>query len=277
MPYRNAHWYVLLVMAVIVAGFWETYFQVWNEVPWQFHAHAVAASLWVLMVFGQIWTAHHRQLPLHRAVGRSSLLLFPFLIGGLAAIIDVTAKGYVAGDPLRTALAGPFFSGLAIALLAYLTVYYRALKFRRKVWIHSGYLLTTPLILFESPFSRILTSYTPGFIVRGPEDIGLIVPAILTGMALELAVVGLLWWKYGKKAAPFLVAGLFIAAQMLFMGPLGGLGIFRSLLAFIGELPSATVVLSGMVAGAATSWAGWQAGKAPAAAATARPSPLPSR
>src|SRR5687768_5767554 len=94
MPYRHAHYYVLAVIAVIVAGFWPSYLAVWDSVPWQFHAHGVAASLWVAMVAAQSRTAHHRQLPVHRWVGKSSLLLFSFLIAGLFAIIDVTPKGY---------------------------------------------------------------------------------------------------------------------------------------------------------------------------------------
>ncbi|MGI8705936.1 MAG: hypothetical protein ACR2JJ_09120 [Sphingomicrobium sp.] len=263
MPYPRAHYYVFAVVAVIIAGFWPTYFAIWDNVPWQFHAHGVAASIWVLMVVAQSWTAHHRQLPLHRAVGKSSLLLFPFLIGGLAAIIDVTAKGYVAGDPFRTMFAGPFFIGLALAIAAYVTVYYRALKFRRKVWIHSGYMLTTPLILFESPFGRILNMYMPGLQIRGPQDLHLVMHGILWSMAIELAVVAAIWLKYGRKATPFLVAGLFIAGQMLFMGPLGHIELFSSLLAVIGHTPSAAVVAAGFALGALTSWAGWNAGKRP--------------
>src|SRR5688572_28774178 len=50
MPYKNAPYYVLACIAVIAAGFWPSYFGVWGEVPWQFHAHGVAASIWVLMV-----------------------------------------------------------------------------------------------------------------------------------------------------------------------------------------------------------------------------------
>lgn len=269
MPYPRAHWYVLLVIAVIVAGVWPTYFAIWDNVPWQFHAHGVAASIWVMMVFAQSWTAHHKQLPLHRAVGKSSLLLFPFLIGGLAAIIDVTAKGYVAGDPFRTTFAGPFFIGLALAIAAYVTVYYRALKYRRKVWVHSGYMLTTPLILFESPFGRLLNLHMPGLQIRGPDEVHLMMQAILLSMAIELAVVAAIWLKYGRKSTPFLVAGLFIAAQMLFMGPLGGIELFRTLMAVIGNIPSAAVVLAGFALGAATSWAGWQAGKRPAVPAKA--------
>ncbi|MCA1653624.1 MAG: hypothetical protein LC656_05435, partial [Sphingomonadales bacterium] len=143
------------------------------HVPWQFHAHGAASSLWVMLVGTQSWTAHHKQLPLHRAAGKASLLLFPFLIAGLCAIIDVTAKGYVAGnDPVRAMFGAQFLIGLSVAAAAYVTLYYRALKYRRKVWLHAGYLLGTPIILFESPFSRILSAFVPAFALHGPQDFG---------------------------------------------------------------------------------------------------------
>ena len=60
---------------VIVIGFWPSYFGVAGNVPWQFHAHGMAASLWVLMVTVQSWTAHRKpHLPIHRAVGMASLV-----------------------------------------------------------------------------------------------------------------------------------------------------------------------------------------------------------
>ena len=262
MPYRHAQLYVLVVMAVIALGFWPSYFGVWDSVPWQFHAHGAAASLWVAMVAAQSWTVHHKRLPLHRAVGKASLLLFPFLIAGFASIIDVTAKGYVAGDnPARTMFGASFLIGMALAIAAYVTVYYRALKFRRKVWLHSGYMLTTPLILFESPFGRILNGFVPGFAIRGPGDLDLIMPAILWSMALELAVVAALWLRYREKATPFLVAGGFILAQMLTMGLMADSAPLKALIALLGQVPSAAVVATGFAIGALTSWAGWNAGK----------------
>jgi hypothetical protein len=274
MPYRHAHYYVLVVLAVIVGGFWPSYFAAWGSAPWQFHAHGIAASIWVMMVVGQSWTAHHGQLPLHRAVGKASLLLFPFLIAGFAAIIDVTAKGYVAGDgPVRTMFGGSFLIGMALAIAAYVTVYYRALKYRRKVWIHSGYMLTTPLILFESPFSRLLNGFMPGLTISGPADLHLIMPSILWSMAVELAVIAAIWLKYRERATPFLVAGGFIVAQMLTMGLMAQSAPLLSLLATIGHLPSAAVVLAGFAVGALTSWAGWQAGKRPAIPLSEAPQP----
>ena len=272
MPYRNAPYYILIVMVVIAAGFWPSYFAKWGSVPWQFHAHGIAASIWVAMVLFQSWAVHKDQLPIHRAVGKSSLLLFPFLIGGLAAIIDLTAKGYVAAnDPVRIMFGPSFLIGLALAIAAYVTVYYRALRYRRKVWVHSGYMLTTPLILFESPFGRILNMYMPGFVIRGPEDFGLIMPAILWSMALSLAFIAAIWFWYREKANPFLVAGAFIVAQMLTMGLMQDNALLKSLLVMLGNVPSTAVVMTGFALGAATSWAGWNAGKRPVAKVAAQP------
>jgi hypothetical protein len=270
MPYPRAHYYVLLVMAVTVAGFWESYFSVLAEGPWQFHAHGIAASLWVMLVATQSWTAHRRQLAWHSAAGKASLLLFPFLIGGLAAIIDLTAKGYVAGDgPTRALFGGSFLLGLLLAIAAYLTLYYRALKYRRKVWPHSGYMLATPLILWESPFSRLMTEFVPGLGISGPQDFPHILQSILWAMATALVFCLAVRWRVGERAQPFVIAGLFIAAQMVAMGLMGDLAIVRASLTFLGHLPSVAVVAAGFAAGALASWAGWNAGKRPTVPAAA--------
>jgi len=262
MPYRNAPYYILFVMAVIVAGFWPSYFAQWDAAPWQFHAHGIAASIWVTMVLVQSWTIHKEQLPIHRAVGKSSLFLFPFLIGGLAAIIDLTGKTVIATpDPVRTMFGSSFVIGLALAIAAYVVLYYRALKYRRKVWVHSGYMLATPLILFESPFSRIMNMVVPGLAIRGPEDLHLILPSILLACALELLVVAALFFRFREKANPFLVAGGFIVAQMVTMGLLSNSPVLMPVLRAIGSTPDGVVWLAGFAIGAATSWFGWNAGK----------------
>nr|WP_314442188.1 hypothetical protein [uncultured Sphingomonas sp.] len=255
MPYRHAPYYVLFCVAVILFGFWPSYFAAFGSVPWQFHAHGVFATAWVLMVLVQSWTPHHGHLQLHRATGHASLWLFPFLIGGLMAIIDLTAKGFVQGEEVRVTFGGEFLIGLALAIAAYVVLFYRALKHRRKVWLHSGYMLATPLILFESPFSRVIGPFLP---------FESFLPSILLSMGLELAFVALLWWRLRDRAAPFLVAGVFIAGQMLGMGLLHRNPVLEWCLGILGVMPSTVVVGLGLVLGAATSWAGWQAGKRPA-------------
>ena len=266
MPYPRAYLYMFGVIAVIVVGFWPSYFAVAGNVPWQFHAHGVAASCWVALVTAQSWTAHRKpQLPLHRAVGMASLFLFPFLIAGLAAITTVQAKNWIEGEPLHLLYGPGFMIGTMVAMAAYVTVYYRALKYRRKVWVHAGYMLSTPLILFESPFSRAAAFVFPPFQVKGPADFPHIMASIEWSCAIELAIIAIIWWRVGERARPFLVTAGFIAVEMLAMGFASRFDLLKQFDTFIGHVPAMTIVLMGFAIGAATSWAGWQAGKRPVA------------
>jgi hypothetical protein len=270
MPYPRAHYYVLGVIAVIIAGFWPSYWAVLGTSRWQFHLHGAVSSVWVLMVMAQSWSAHNGQLALHRATGRTSLFLFPLLIGGLTGIIDVTAKNYRIGDATEspiTMLFGPaFLVGLVVALAAYVTLYFLALKNRRKVWPHAGYLLGTPIILFESPFSRMMTNFgVPGFIINGPQDFDKVVQTIIYSDAIALLFCLVVYWRVGARARPFLVTAAFVGLQMATMGLMNEAGWLKSALIALGAIPSIAVVAFGAAIGAATRWAGWQAGKRPAA------------
>jgi hypothetical protein len=274
MPYRHAPYYMLAVIAVLGLGFWPSYFAVAASVPWQFHAHGVAASLWVLTVTVQSWTAQHKgQLPLHRAVGKASLILFPFLIGGLAAIISRQGQDFVAGDPVNLLYGPGFLTGTMVAMAAYVTVYYRALKYRRKVWVHAGYMLSTPLILFESPFSRVMGLYIPRFQVHGPADFPRIMETIVWSCVIELAIIAFIWWRMRDRARPFLVTGALIVVEVLVLVFANDFAIVRRLDTIIGHTPGPPIWLLGFAIGALTSWAGWQAGKHPVAPVSAVPQP----
>ena len=264
MPYRHAPYFMLGVIGVLILGFWPSYFAVASAVPWQFHAHGMAASMWVLMVTAQSWTAHRKaQLPLHRAVGMASLFLFPFLIAGLAAIIDRQSRDFIGGDPVNLLYGPGFMIGTMVAMAAYVTVYFRALKYRRKVWVHAGYMLSTPLILFESPFSRAASFVFPPFHVNGPAEFPKIMASIEWSMAIELAIIAVIWWRVGERARPFLVTAGLIVVEMLAMGLASDVPALRQVDSFIGHLPHATIILTGFAIGALTSWAGWNAGKRP--------------
>lgn len=262
MPYSQARYLMLGVIGILIAGFWPSYFAVTTSVPWQFHAHGVAASLWVLTVTAQSWTAHSkRQLPLHRAVGKASLFLFPFLTGGLAAIISRQGMDFVANDPVNLLYGPGFLIGTMVALAAYVIVYYRALRYRRKVWVHAGYMLSTPLILFESPFSRLMGLYIPRFQVHGPADFPHIMQTIIWSCVLELLIIGLIWWRLRDRAKPFLVTGVLIIVEMAALVFASDFPVLRRVDIFIGHTPGPAIWAMGVIVGALTSWSGWEAGK----------------
>ena len=264
MPYPRAPYYMLGLIAVILVGFWPSYWAVAPSVPWQFHAHGAAASTWVLLVTAQGWTAQRKnQLQLHRTLGKASLFLFPFLIAGLAAIIDRQALDYLAGDPANLAYGPGFLTGTMVAMAAYVTVYYRALKYRRKVWVHAGYMLSTPLILFESPFSRAASFVFPPFHVKSPADFSPILVSIEWSEVLVLLFIAAIWWRVRDKARPFLVTAGFVVVEMAALVLANDFPVVKQLDVFIGHTPGPPIWFIGFMIGALTSWAGWEAGRRP--------------
>ena len=103
--------------------------------------------------------------------------------------------------------------------------------------------------------------YVPGLLVRSGPDGAMFLPGILFAMSVELAIIAIIWVKLRQKAKPFLVAAAFIVAQMMTMTLLKDTLVAKWLLAFVGHLPSATIVGSGFVIGGLTSWAGWLQGR----------------
>lgn len=263
MPYRHAHWWVLAVLAVIFVGFWPTYWSIPRDVRWEHHLHGVVATIWVVMVAMQSWSAHNKRWPLHHATGRSSLYLFPFLIAGLLAVQAVNARSYVDGSPfLITGYGQAFLVGLMVALVAYLTLFYRALKYRRKVWAHSAYMLGTPMILFESPAGRMINNLVPGMGIEGPAEFPKVMQAIMLSDGLMVAIALALWWRARDRSHAWAVVAGFVALQMLVFVVIyyGGMNDDR-LLRMVATIPTSVMVAIGLILGAATSYFGWQAGK----------------
>lgn len=272
MPFRHAHYFVGFVLAVIMAGFWASYFGADGPAPLAFHVHAISSMTWLTLLIGQHLTIQRRAHALHSQMGRASFALFPFLILGFVMIINVTAANYAKGEDAFVNLLGPSFAiGMGVAILAYLTLFFFALKYRRNVRLHGGYMLATPLILFESPFSRVIEQYLPWMNVIGSEGPRAVLDVIVIsdGIAMLFALgMFLMNRKYG---APWLVAAGFIGLQAVLMWIAPATPAFGAGFAAYAAIPQPVTLALGLAAGAATAWFGWQAGKlrprrAPAAA-----------
>ena len=261
MPYPHARYFVGLTLFVIVVGFWDSYFVPVAEVPTAFHVHASTAIAWVILLLFQDWSIRSRHRKLHKLGGMLSLFLFPFLIVGFVMIINVSAAGYVANENPVARFFGPSFGlSMIVAILAYLTVFYLALKNRRDVRLHSGYMLTTPLILFESPFSRVLLSYLPFLVFSGSDFPQSVLDAIVIAMALSIAFALVLYLRDRKSGVPFLVAAVFLFVESVCIYVGTSIEFVRQGFEAYTRIPTALTILVGFLLGAAVSWLGWRSG-----------------
>jgi hypothetical protein len=260
-PYRLGHYYVGFVLLVVLAGFWASYFApLRSPMPLAFHVHAATASSWLLLLIAQSVAIHQRQNALHKVMGKASFALFPLLILGFAMIINVSADRYAAHEGEFIAYAGPSFGiGMSVAIAAYLTLFYQSLKHRRNVRLHAGYLLATPMILFESPFSRAMSQYFPWMNFIGSEGPRELFDTIVVSNLLVSAFALVLYVRDRKHGAPWLVAIAFLTLESVVMWCAPDWPIMARLFTAFTHVPHWIVLAGALLAGAAAGYFGWYA------------------
>ena len=261
MPYKHAHYFVGFVLLVILVGFWASYWSPIANVPLAFHIHAISSTGWLLLLIVQSVAIHRRSNAFHKQMGLASFALFPFLILGFIMIIDVSARRYAAAENPFIMYNGPSFGvGMAIAIAAYLTLFYQALKHRRNVKLHAGYMLATPLILFESPFSRVMGNLFPWMNVIGSEGPHAVLDTIAISDGIAIVFAMTLYVMDRKNGAPWLVASFFMVLQAVVMWNAPFVPALGPLFTAYAQIPLAVTAALGIAAGAAAGWFGWQAG-----------------
>lgn len=264
MPYRHSHYYVGAVLLVIMLGFWASYWSIAASVRGAFHVHAVSAMAWLSLLIVQNVTIQRRQNGLHRQLGLASLALFPFLILGLVMIIDVSSQRYALREDAFTMHNSPsFLLGGWIAITAYLTLFYQALKNRRKVKVHAGYMLATPLILFESPFSRVMGDYLPWMNIIGSEGVHAVQDTIAISDAMAAIFALALYFRDRKSGTPWLVAAGFCLLQAVVMWFAPFVPQLAGVTDAYTQIPLPVTASAGLVLGFLAGWLGWKAGASP--------------
>lgn len=259
MPYRHANYFVGFTLLVIVVGFWGSYFLPISDVPVAFHVHALTATAWVTLLMFQIWSIHGQRNGLHKRVGMLSLFLFPFLIVGFVMIINVAAERFVSSNSDSAQFLTPSFGlSMVFAILAYVVLFFLALRYRGNVRLHAGYLLATPLVLFESPFSRIMLEHLPFLVFTGSEFPQRILDAIVISMAMAIAFALVLYLRDRKGGVPFLVAAGLMTLQAIAMYVGTSLEWVRRGFAAYATIPDWITIVAAFCLGAVVSWLGWK-------------------
>lgn len=261
MPYKYGHYYVGFVLAVILTGFWASYFRVIGAVPLAFHVHAFSSTSWLLLLILQSIAIHQRHNAFHKLAGLASFGLFPVLIAGFVMIINVSAARYAAQENPFIMLLGPSFGiGMIVAIAAYLTLFYQAMRHRKNVRLHAGYMLATPLILFESPFSRLMDQAFPWMNVIGSEGPMAVLDTIVISDGLAILFAMTLYFIDRKNGAPWLIASAFMAIQAVVMWFAPSIPLLNTLFQRYAMLAPQLTILMGVLVGILVGYLGWQRG-----------------
>lgn len=263
MPFKWSVPYVLFFIAVTFLGFWQSYFSALARVPLAFHVHALTALVWLGLLLIQSWSIHQGRRGLHKIVGKASFVAFPLLILGLVMIMNRVA-GFYLDDVNNAASVEPSVGAITVvAIAAYLVLYAMALRHRRNPKLHGGYMLATPLILFESPAGRATSQLFnwPQFADRTPiQEFGDFI-AVLDAFAIALAIV--LYFADRKHGAPWLIAAGFLIVQSLVAYYPDLIPGFRMFFAAYAQWPASATLTGALLAGVLAAGVGWIGGKPP--------------
>ena len=190
--YRYLGYFFLLLIPLIYAGFYKSYFQSFPYAPNIHvfeHLHAFIASLWVLLLIVQPFLIVKNNRALHRKLGKLSYILFPLLI---ASFIPQIIK-IIRYEDIHI-LFFPIADGILL-----ITFYLLAIRYRKETSKHMRYMIASALVLLGPTWGRI-----------GGDLIGM---SHLLTQNIQYAIIysiliGLIFYdkKNHRKFQPYLVA-----------------------------------------------------------------------
>lgn len=250
MPYPRAYLVLLALILLTVLAFWPGYFSQLGSTSFLVHVHGVSATLWLLMLTTQSWLAHHRQLGVHRLIGRiSPAVVTVFVIGGLTMLKAMSIRTH-SPEPNLMHVYG---SGLAlldvIAVTGFVWLYHGALRHRRQVQLHARFMLATIILLLAPILTRLLVMHFPPLMVRGPEDFALFGMAVQVSNFLALGVAVSLYLSAPRWGRPFVVVAALVILQAIAFQWLTELPPWRGLFAALATTPTLILVAIGLVVG----------------------------
>ncbi len=262
MPYRLAHYYLLMLVPMTFIAFGPSFFFKLNEAPLVHHLHGSSSSLWLLLLILQSWAIVNKKRELHKTMGKALFLLVPFMVASFAMVSHFGA--------IRTVEQNPFYVEVGTALLTvditltFLTPYlvYKALKHRNNIVLHSGYMFSTILGLLGPIFARLFSAHIPGLQITGLETLHLFDYSLLLSIILTVIVAAGLYWKFGKVGGkPWLISGTIVTLSYVLYKSVGQTEIWYGWMVALANINTWSVFWGGALLGLIACYVGWEQGK----------------
>lgn len=260
MPFRYAHYFLLMLIPAAALGF-ISYLGELGQAGIAKHLHAIAATLWILLLAGQSATIHNGMNRLHRRLGCASLFLFPAYLCGFFLVYRSEARRIIDGDPYATVFGPGIGAMTLIAIAATAYMYYAGLRNRRNVHLHSRWMLVTVFLFAESVFGRIFNNLVPGLLVLGIEDVRKIYDAFHLSQLLAITLAFVLFIRDRKHGTPFIFVVAVLILQSVALELFDGIDAWRQLFVQSGSWPQAAFAVTGLVFGSACALYGWRQGR----------------
>ncbi|MDX1626007.1 MAG: hypothetical protein R3323_05795 [Wenzhouxiangellaceae bacterium] len=199
MPYaRTAVFWFIALLAILLMGFWRTYFSViFGEMHPTHHLHSAAMLGWVLLLIHQAWRIRGRNLPAHRKVGQLSWIIAPLVVitGSWVTLHNIANFS----DPASAPAMSIFWLGWA-SVIVFGILFAMAMKHRKNPQYHGRYMIATALVFLIPGLGRAVSQYLPTIGLQAPSFYQMLFVPLLISLLLIAYE-----WRTDRVRSPFIV------------------------------------------------------------------------
>ena len=171
--YKKMGYWFLLLIPLVVAGFYQTYFSVFfDSRPSLLHIHFTLMALWIIILITQPFLIRYKKLSLHRVIGKASYVLVPLLLISCFFVMrfsyyrnlnDLNAQvstGTLQLNGQSILQEAADFQRITVVYTLWLAIFYiLAIINKRKSAIHARYMVGAALTMLGPTVDRILFFY----------------------------------------------------------------------------------------------------------------------
>jgi hypothetical protein len=182
-----------LILAITIAGFWDSFFSKPFDSDAAHFIHGVAATGWIVLLIVQSLLIRNRNARLHMAIGRWSPVIVVPLVGAGFFVIRAMMEATYLTPRLRLYLAASDFMLLGLFVLLYVG----GIHWRRDRGLHSRLMGATVLTGVMQATVRLMP--------HGDSWAGSLIGRIhLSYLLIELILGGLIAndWRHGRLRWP---------------------------------------------------------------------------
>lgn len=155
--YRSAIYWFITVTAILILGFYFTYFSrfpVFEGLSWAHHFHGILFFLWMLLMVAQPMLIAYKKVAVHQFIGKISYLLMPLLLISIHLMSKSTYSKSLAEYGREAALGAIAISIPVIPILGLL--YVLAIYNSKKTAHHMRYMIGISILLLGPGLGRAI-------------------------------------------------------------------------------------------------------------------------
>lgn len=157
--------FLVAVILLTIAGFWDIYFGVNAKPNAYHHLHAITNLIWLILLLSQLTLISKRSFGIHHKLGLSIFFMGPLLVATVALLSVHSASRAVATGQEDILIVGNVMVSLELGFIILMAFIIQRKSFK----LHGAFLMSSALLFMGIALFFTLITFVPQYKIEGPE------------------------------------------------------------------------------------------------------------